>query len=159
MNKVTIAGTLILTLCLISPLHAEDSESGQEVETVEQAQQKLDRLTGIERKIERLKEIAADLESKGKTEQAARLREKIAAAEKKLAERLPIASAGNLDRYLEQLLSHGSLAQRIRSSLERLTGLPLPFAQSIPLPHAILENVYRDLRHCLESGNPFLNGH
>ena len=42
MNKVTIAGTLILTLCLISPLHAEDSESGQEVETVEQAQQKLD---------------------------------------------------------------------------------------------------------------------
>ena len=78
---------------------------------------------------------------------------------RELAERLPIASAGNLDRYLEQLLSHGSLAQRIRSHLERLTGLPLPFAQSIPLPHAILENVYRDLRHCLESGNPFLNGH
>ena len=47
----------------------------------------MDRAQGLERKIERLKVIADRLEEKGKTEQAAKLREKIKRAEEQLAQK------------------------------------------------------------------------
>ena len=51
------------------------------------AKGKQERLKGLERAVARLKEIAQKLEDKGKKEQAARLRDRIAIIEKKITEK------------------------------------------------------------------------
>lgn len=78
-----------------SGMEDEDSEKGKGVRDKKKIHadkkspenRNVKKIKGLERKIERLTVIADDLERKGKTEQAARLREKIQRAREMLAEK------------------------------------------------------------------------
>lgn len=68
---------------------AKEKGKGKSEAKRARAKAKKDKLKGIERKIERLREIADRLEKKGKADQAKRIRDRVAKAEAKLAKKKP----------------------------------------------------------------------